>query len=80
MCAIAAAVSAPAATFGPIGLAVGLALRPVIANLTAGLTIQLNKPIKLGDWIYIDGRLAEVLGQNVGDRVTLERRRPRRRH
>ena len=52
------------ASIGGLGLAVGLALRPVISNLTAGLTIQLNKPIKLGDWIYIDGRLAEVMELN----------------
>ncbi len=49
------------ASIGGLGLAVGLALRPVISNLTAGLTIQLGKPLKLGDWLYIDNRLAEVM-------------------
>ena len=32
------------AGIGGLGLGVGLALRPVIANLTAGLTIQMSKP------------------------------------
>lgn len=46
------------------GVVIGLALRPVIANLTAGLTIQMSKPLKLGDWLYIDNRLAEVMELN----------------
>ncbi len=46
------------------GLAIGLALRPVIANLTAGLTIQLGKPLKQGDWIFVDERLYEVMELN----------------
>ena len=46
------------------GLAVGLALRPVISNLIAGLTIQLGKPLKQGDWLLIDNRLAEVMELN----------------
>ena len=49
---------------GGLGLAAGLALRPLITNLTAGLTIQLNKPLKQGDWLYIDNRLAEVMELN----------------
>ncbi len=52
------------ASIGGLGLAVGLALRPVIANLTAGLTIQMSKPLKLGDWLYIDSRLFEVMELN----------------
>ncbi len=52
------------AGIGGLGLAVGLALRPVISNLTAGLTIQLSKPLKLGDWLFIDNRLAEVMELN----------------
>ncbi|MBI5801280.1 MAG: mechanosensitive ion channel [Verrucomicrobia bacterium] len=49
---------------GGFGLAAGLALRPLITNLTAGLTIQLNKPLKQGDWIYVDNRIAEVMELN----------------
>lgn len=52
------------ASIGGLGLAVGLALRPVIANLTAGLTIQMSKPFKLGDWLLVDNRLAEVMELN----------------
>ncbi|NBV21006.1 MAG: hypothetical protein EBS05_03295 [Proteobacteria bacterium] len=52
------------ASIGGLGLAVGLALRPVISNLTAGLTIQMGKPLKQGDWLYIDSRLAEVMELN----------------
>lgn len=46
------------------GVVIGLALRPVISNLTAGLTIQLGKPFKQGDWLLIDNRLAEVMELN----------------
>ncbi|MEQ2005645.1 MAG: mechanosensitive ion channel family protein [Limisphaerales bacterium] len=52
------------AGLGSAGLAVGLALRPVIANFTAGLTIQMSKPLKLGDWLLIDNRLVEVMELN----------------
>ncbi len=52
------------AGIGGLGLGVGLALRPVISNLTAGLTIQMSKPLKLGDWLYIDNRLFEVMELN----------------
>jgi small-conductance mechanosensitive channel/CRP-like cAMP-binding protein len=46
------------------GVAIGLALRPVISNLIAGLTIQMGKPFKQGDWLYVDNRLAEVMELN----------------
>ena len=46
------------------GVVIGLALRPVISNLTAGLTIQLGKPLKQGDWLLIDNRLVEVMELN----------------
>ncbi|MEN9572436.1 MAG: hypothetical protein RL514_291 [Verrucomicrobiota bacterium] len=46
------------------GVVIGLALRPVISNLIAGLTIQLGKPLKQGDWLLIDSRLAEVMELN----------------
>lgn len=52
------------ASLGGLGLAVGLALKPVISNLTAGLTIQMGKPLKQGDWIHIDGGLCEVMELN----------------
>lgn len=52
------------ASIGGLSLAVGLALRPVISNLTAGLTIQMSKPLKQGDWLLVDNRLAEVMELN----------------
>ncbi|MEQ2010560.1 MAG: mechanosensitive ion channel domain-containing protein, partial [Limisphaerales bacterium] len=52
------------ASIGGLSLAAGLALRPVISNLIAGLTIQLGKPLKQGDWLLLDNRLAEVMELN----------------
>ena len=52
------------AGIGGLGVALGLALRPVISNLIAGLSIHMGKPFKAGDWLYIDQRLAEVMELN----------------
>lgn len=52
------------AGIGGLGVALGLALRPVISNLIAGLSIHMGKPFKQGDWLYIDQRLAEVMELN----------------
>jgi small-conductance mechanosensitive channel/CRP-like cAMP-binding protein len=52
------------AGIGGLGVALGLALRPVISNLIAGLTIHMGKPFKLGDWLWLDNRLAEVMELN----------------
>jgi small conductance mechanosensitive channel len=43
-----------------IGLAVGFAAQETLANFIAGIVIFLDKPFKIGDWIEIDGQLAEV--------------------
>lgn len=43
-----------------IGLAVGFAAQETLANFIAGIVIFLDKPFKIGDWIEIDGQLAQV--------------------
>lgn len=43
-----------------IGLAVGFAAQETLANFIAGIVIFLDKPFKVGDWIEIDGELAQV--------------------
>lgn len=43
-----------------IGLAVGFAAQETLANFIAGIVIFWDKPFKAGDWIEVDGHLAEV--------------------
>ena len=43
-----------------IGLAVGFAAQETLANFIAGIVIFWDKPFKAGDWIEIDGHLAQV--------------------
>lgn len=43
-----------------IGLAVGFAAQESLSNFIAGIMIFLDKPFKVGDWVEIDGHLAQV--------------------
>jgi small-conductance mechanosensitive channel/CRP-like cAMP-binding protein len=52
------------ATSGAVGLVVGLALRPVILDVFSGLTINLDRSYRIGDWIQVDnGREGMVTGE-----------------
>ncbi len=51
------------ATFGVLGLAVGLALQDVLKNLVAGLYLLVERPFRIGDHIVLkehEGRVADV--------------------
>ncbi len=48
------------ASAGLAGLAIGLAARPVLENLFAGLQIALTQPIRLDDVVIIDGEWGRV--------------------
>src|SRR5690606_27952837 len=43
-----------------IGLAVGFAAQETLANFIAGIVIFWDKPFRAGDWIEVEGHLAEV--------------------
>ncbi len=43
-----------------IGIAIGFAAQETLANFIAGVVIFWDKPFKIGDWIQIDGTLAQV--------------------
>lgn len=48
------------ASAGIAGLVAGLAARPVLANLIAGVQIAVTEPIRLGDAVTIDGQFGWV--------------------
>jgi small-conductance mechanosensitive channel len=48
------------ASAGVAGLAVGLAARPLLSNLIAGVQIAVAQPIRLGDGIFIEGEFGNV--------------------
>lgn len=65
------------ASAGLAGLAVGLAAKPVLSNLIAGLQIALSQPIRLDDVVIIEGewgRIEEITGTYVVVRIWDERR------
>jgi small-conductance mechanosensitive channel len=65
------------ASAGVAGLAIGLAAKPVLSNLIAGLQIALTQPIRLDDVVIIEGewgRIEEITGSYVVVRLWDERR------
>ncbi len=65
------------ASAGIAGLAIGLAARPVLENLIAGLQIALTQPIRIDDVVIIDGewgRIEEITATYVVLRIWDERR------
>jgi small-conductance mechanosensitive channel len=65
------------ASAGLAGLAVGLAAKPVLSNLIAGLQIALTQPIRLDDVVIIEGewgRIDEITGTYVVVRIWDQRR------
>jgi small-conductance mechanosensitive channel/CRP-like cAMP-binding protein len=54
------------ATSGAVGLVVGLALGPVILDVFTGLTINLDRSYRIGEWIKVEGtREGTVSGEVV---------------
>jgi small-conductance mechanosensitive channel len=65
------------ASAGLAGLAVGLAAKPVLGNLIAGLQIALTQPIRIDDVVVIEGewgRIEEITSTYVVVRIWDERR------
>ena len=48
------------ASAGVVGLAVGLAARPTLSNLLAGVQIALTEPIRMGDSVFIEGEFGKI--------------------
>lgn len=65
------------ASAGVIGLAVGMAAKPVLGNLIAGMQIALTQPIRIDDVLIIEGewgRVEEITGTYVVLRIWDRRR------
>lgn len=65
------------ASAGVAGLAVGIAARPVLSNLLAGLQLALTQPIRLEDVVIVDnewGHVEEITGTYVVVRIWDQRR------
>jgi small-conductance mechanosensitive channel len=65
------------ASAGVAGLAIGLAARPVLSNLIAGLQIALTQPIRIDDVVVVEnewGRIEQITASYVVVRIWDERR------
>jgi small-conductance mechanosensitive channel len=49
------------ASSGLIAIVIGLALQDTLGNIFAGLGLQTGKAYRVGDWLIIDGKHAEVV-------------------
>ena len=49
---------------GIVAIILGLALQDLLGNIIAGLTIHFNKPYRVGDWLIVDTRHAQVMEIN----------------
>jgi len=49
-----------AAVIGAMGLAIGLAMQGSLSNIAAGIMLLILRPIKIGDWVEIDGEYGEI--------------------
>jgi MscS family membrane protein len=57
--------------FGGIGgMAVGFAAKDLLANFFGGLTIYLDRPFAVGDWVRSPDREIEGIVENIGWRLT----------
>lgn len=56
------------------GIAIGFAARDVLANLFGGVTVYLNRPFSVGDWIRSPDRDIEGVVEAIGWRATTVRR------
>ncbi len=56
------------------GIALGFAARDVLANIFGGLTVYLNRPFSVGDWIRSPDRDIEGVVESIGWRATTLRR------
>ncbi len=65
------------ASAGVAGLAIGLAARPVLSNLIAGLQIALTQPMRIDDVVVVEGewgRIEQITSSYVVVRIWDERR------
>ena len=60
------------------GLAIGLAAKDMIANFFGGLTVFIDRPFSIGDWIVLKDLGIEGVVENVGWRQTTIRKFDRR--
>jgi small-conductance mechanosensitive channel/CRP-like cAMP-binding protein len=49
---------------GILVVIVGFAMQDSVGNIISGLTLQVGKPFKHGDWLLIDGKYGEVIEVN----------------
>ncbi len=57
--------------FGGIGgIAVGFAARDMLANFFGGLTVYMDRPFSVGDWVRSPDKEIEGVVENIGWRVT----------
>jgi len=62
---------------GVVGVVVGIAARPVLTNLVAGMQVALTQPVRIGDTVMIDGNWSyvEELGYTYATMRTWDERR-----
>lgn len=55
-------------TLGVVGIAVGFAAQETLSNFIAGITLLIERPFRIGDWVKMDGATGKV--QEINLRTT----------
>jgi small-conductance mechanosensitive channel len=57
-------IRAAVAASGVLAVVLGLAMQDTLSNIIAGISLEIGKPFKVGDWLIVDGQHAEVMEVN----------------
>jgi small-conductance mechanosensitive channel/CRP-like cAMP-binding protein len=49
---------------GIVAVVIGLAMQETLANIISGISLQISKPFRVGDWLILDNHRAEVVELN----------------
>ncbi len=49
---------------GIVAVVIGFAMQETLANIVSGIALQIGKPFKVGDWLVLDKKRAEVVEVN----------------
>jgi small-conductance mechanosensitive channel/CRP-like cAMP-binding protein len=57
-------IRAALAASGVLAVVLGLAMQETLSNIISGISLEISKPFKTGDWLIIEGQHAEVMEVN----------------
>ena len=66
-------VLAAVTALGVVGIAVGFAAQETLSNFIAGITLLIERPFRIGDWVEVDGKVGRVDGIRLRTTLIVDR-------